>query len=160
MFVYQAMSPSMAAIGPEDHAAEAARELIERVITGLPVIDEDGRVLGVVTELDLLRAVRDGVDLGRVTVGAVMDPRPLFVEPETDLNTAIELMDEWRVRRLPVCVRGRLVGIVSRGDVLRGLARRDGRPVAAGMQAEVPHGSGRPCACVSMVQPWELGGEG
>ena len=89
-----------------------------------------------------------------------MDPRPLFVEPETNLYTAIELMEEWQVRLLPVVEQGRLVGIISRGDVLRGLAHRDGRPVAAGLAAEVPHGSGRPCACVSMAQAWELGGEG
>ena len=135
MFVYQAMSTCVVAIRAEDRAAQAARKLVERDITGLPVIDADGHVLGVVTEIDLLRAMRNGLDLGRVTVGAVMDPRPLFVGPETDLNTAIELMEEWRVRRLPVCVRSRLVGIVSRADILAVLTDHDRpRQAAASMQ--------------------------
>ena len=160
MFVYQAMSTHMVTIRPEEPAARAARELIERDITGLPVIDEDGHVLGVVTELDLLRAVRNGVDLGSVTVGEVMAARPLFVGHEADLNTVIQLMDEWQVRRLPVCVDSRLVGIISRGDVLRELAHHNGRPVAAGVHTAVLCGSGQPCACVSAAHAWELGGEG
>ena len=163
MFVYQAMSTSVIPTRPDATAAQAARTLIERDITGLPVIDEDGSVLGVITELDLLRVVRNGVDLEQVPVGAVMNPRPLFVGPETDLSTVIDLMDEWRVRRLPVVDDERLVGIISRGDVLRGLAHRHGRPIAAteaaGVHAAVPCGSGQPCACVSAAHVWELGGE-
>ncbi len=122
MFVYQVMSTHVVAVRPEDSADQAARDLIEREITGLPVIDEAGHVLGVLTELDLLRAVRNGHELERMTVAEVMDRPPLFVGPETDLNTAIELMNEWQIRRLPVCVGTRLVGIVSRGDILAGLA--------------------------------------
>jgi CBS domain-containing protein len=133
MLVYQAMSTHVVAITPEESAAAAARDLIERGITGLPVIDEDGHLLGVVTEIDLLRAARTGVDLSQVTVAAVMDGRPLFVGPETDLNTAIDLMEEWQVRRLPVCVGSRLVGVVSRRDILETL-------VESGRQAAIPVG--------------------
>ncbi|MGE0539561.1 MAG: CBS domain-containing protein [Dehalococcoidia bacterium] len=131
MFVYQAMSTYVVAITPDESAAAAARDLIERDITGLPVIDEDGHVLGVVTEIDLLRAARTGVDLSQVTVAAVMDGRPLFVGPEMDLTTAIDLMEEWQVRRLPVCAGSRLVGIVSRRDILVTL-------VDSGRQAAIP----------------------
>jgi CBS domain-containing protein len=130
MFVYQAMSSYVVAITPDEPATRAARDLIERDITGLPVVDEDGHVLGVVSELDLLRAMRNGVDLRRATVGAVMDRRPLFVGPETDLYTAIDLMEEWQVRRLPVCVGTRLVGILSRRDILATLIEH-GRPQPA-----------------------------
>ena len=77
------------------------------------------------SEIDLLRAVRNGIDVQRATVGMVMDRRPLFVGPDTDLYTAIDLMEEWQVRRLPVCVGTRLVGIVSRRDVLATLIEQD-----------------------------------
>jgi CBS domain-containing protein len=127
MFVYHAMSTHVVAISPGEPAAQAARTLLERDITGLPVVDQDGYVLGVVTEIDLLRALRRGMDLQRTAVGTVMDPRPLFVGPETDLSTAIALMDEWQVRRLPVCLGSRLVGIVSRRDILATLVG-GGRP--------------------------------
>jgi CBS domain-containing protein len=118
MYVYQAMSTHVVAIAPDEPATRAARDLIERDITGLPVVDADGHVLGVVSELDLLRAMRSGIDLQQTPVETVMDRRPLFVGPDTDLCTAIDLMEEWRVRRLPVCVGTRLVGIVSRRDIL------------------------------------------
>jgi CBS domain-containing protein len=90
----------------------------------LPVVDPDGHVVGIVSDLDLIRVLRHGVDLYEVPVAEVMDARPLFVEPETDLGTVVDLMDEWRVRRLPVCEGGRVVGVVSRGDVLRVLHTR------------------------------------
>ena len=64
-------------------------------------------------------------DLGETTVAEVMDARPLFVEPQTDLATVVDLMEEWRVRRLPVCQAGRVVGVISRGDLLRALHTRD-----------------------------------
>ena len=130
MFVYHAMSTHVVAITPEEPAAHAARTLLERDSTGLPVVDQDGYVLGVVSEIDLIRALRSGMDLQRTTVGTVMDPRPLFVGPETDLSTAIALMEEWRVRRLPVCLGSRLVGILSHRDVLATLVGR-GRPSPA-----------------------------
>jgi CBS domain-containing protein len=85
-FGYQAMPTYEVAISPEDPAAQATHELIERDITGLPVIDEDGRVLGVVRELDLLRAIRNGGDLRQIPVGTLMDRRPLFVGPELEAN--------------------------------------------------------------------------
>lgn len=134
MFVYEAMSTFVVAVTADSSAAQAATEMIVRDITGLPVIDQDGTLLGVVTELDLLRAARHGRDLSDLTVAEVMDERPLFVSPETNVNTAIDLMQEWQVRRLPVCVGNRLVGIVSRGDILAKLVdTRRARPLAAAM---------------------------
>lgn len=125
MFVQHAMSTSVVAIGPADPAAHAADVLIEQNLTGLPVVDPDGHVIGIVSDLDLIRALRHGADLWETTVAEVMDARPLFVEPQTDLATVVDLMEEWRVRRLPVCEAGRVVGVISRGDVLRALHARD-----------------------------------
>jgi CBS domain-containing protein len=124
MHVQHAMSTPVIAVIASDPAACAADLLVERHLTGLPVVDPDGHVVGIVSDLDLIRVLRHGVDLHEVPVAEVMDARPLFVEPETDLGTVVDLMDEWRVRRLPVCEGGRVVGVVSRGDVLRVLHPR------------------------------------
>jgi CBS domain-containing protein len=121
MYVQHTMSTSVVVVNPEEPAARAADLLVDRNLTGLPVVDADGHAVGVVSDLDLISALRHGIDLTDTTVSEVMDTRPLYVEPETDLETVVDLMEEWRVRRLPVCERGRVVGVISRGDVLRAL---------------------------------------
>jgi CBS domain-containing protein len=154
------MTPDVITVVPDDRAWTAA-ELVTRVgITGLPVVDVDQAVVGMVTDLDFVRASRQGGNLDTLAVRDLMRHQPPVVAPDAELYEAAALMEEWQVRLLPVIEDGRLAGIVSRGDVLRGLARRDGRPMAAGAQAEAPCGSGQPCACVSATQTWELGGEG
>jgi CBS domain-containing protein len=119
MSVKNAMSTSVIMVNREDAAAHAADLLIEHDITGLPVVDEKGHAVGVVSDLDLIYALRHGIDLSDTKVQEVMDTRPLFIEPETDLATVVDLMQEWRIRRLPVCERGRVIGVISRGDILR-----------------------------------------
>jgi CBS domain-containing protein len=125
MSVQHTMSTSVIAVAAADPAAHAADLLVERNLTGLPVVDPDRHVVGIVSDLDLIWALRHGVDLHETTVAEVMDARPLFVEPQTELETVVDLMEEWRVRRLPVCEGGRVVGVISRGDVLRVLHTRD-----------------------------------
>jgi CBS domain-containing protein len=121
MYAHGAMSTSVVVVNPEEPAARAADLLIDRSLTGLPVVDAEGYAVGVVSDLDLISALRHGIDLNDTTVSEVMDIRPLFVEPDTDLETVVDLMEQWRVRRLPVCERGRVIGVISRGDVLRAL---------------------------------------
>ena len=85
--------------------------------------------------------------------------RPPFVGPDAELYEAAALMEECQVRLLPVVEDGRIMGIISRGDVLRGLAHRDGRPVATGVSVATSNGSGKPTVNASTVPLWELGGE-
>jgi CBS domain containing-hemolysin-like protein len=131
-------------------AARALNLLAEHDVTGLPVLDSEGHVVGAVTDLDLIRALAADADLRTALVADVVQARPLFVEPETDLSTVADLMEEWRVRRLPVCEKGRVVGVISRGDVLAYLfatslshpprrsrqpARKHGRGAAGGLHS-------------------------
>src|SRR5579859_1710251 len=122
MNVQQAMTRAVVAVTPQQSAAIAVQRLCAWDISGLPVVDCDRHLLGVLTELDLIRALRAGANLQEVTVGEVMSERALFVEPETSLQAAADLIDERQVRRLPVCEYGHLVGVISRGDVLRAMA--------------------------------------
>jgi tRNA nucleotidyltransferase (CCA-adding enzyme) len=131
MSVKQAMSTSVIVVTPEDAAARAADLLIEHDLTGLPVVDEQSHAVGIVSDLDLIYALRHGIDLSDTKVAEVMDTRPLFIEPETDLATVVDLMEEWRVRRLPVCERGHVVGVISRGDVLRELHKVESQDAGA-----------------------------
>lgn len=121
MLVKDVMSSDVVTVRPADRAAVAAALMIYLGFSGLPVVERDGGVAGVITEIDLIRAALRGVDIGSAAVEAVTQRRPVFVEPDTDLETAAGLLEEWEVRRLPMCASGHLVGVLSRGDVLRAL---------------------------------------
>jgi CBS domain-containing protein len=89
MSVEDAMTKSVITVTGADPAARAADLLIDGNITGLPVVDEDGHVVGIVSDLDLISALRHGIDLTDTSVGEVMDVRPLYVERHTDLETEL-----------------------------------------------------------------------
>ncbi len=94
---------------------DVAALLAARGLTGVLVVDPAGHVLGVVSELDLL---------GRActTCGEIMSRQVISVSEETPVEQVAQLFVDHRIRRVPVLAGGRLVGIVSRGDRLRGAA--------------------------------------
>jgi CBS domain-containing protein len=96
-----------------------------------------------------VRAYRHGGNLDTLTVDDVMQRRSPIVGPDAGLHEAAALMEEWQVRLLPVVNQGALAGIISRGDVLRGLAQRAHRRLPDNTTYGAPHGSGQPCACVA-----------
>jgi len=82
-----------------------------------PVCQGD-KVLGIITDRDIvIRAIATGKDPKATTVGDVMSTNVVYVSPETDVHEAADKMALYQVRRLPVIEQGRLVGIVSLGDV-------------------------------------------
>ncbi len=106
------MSRYVVSVTEETPVIEVARILAERRFSGLPVLNHEGDVVGMVSDFDLL--ARDGE-----TAGEVMSPDVLTVSEDTDIREARALLIEQRLARLPV-FRGReLVGIVSRGDIQR-----------------------------------------
>lgn len=90
---------------------EIAEILSQRHITGAPVLDDDGFVVGIVSEVDVF--ARRGA-----TARDVMSPNVITVGEETSLVEVAQIMASERIRRLPVLAAGRLVGLVSRSDVL------------------------------------------
>ncbi|GAA0947520.1 CBS domain-containing protein [Pseudonocardia zijingensis] len=122
---------------------ELARVLIEHRLSALPVLDPDDRVVGVVSERDLLskqarplpgrrhwwqrRRVREEIRrAGGDTVGQVMTPSPVTVSPSARITEAARRMIEHGVKRLPVVDDdGKLVGVVSRADLVRVFVRSD-----------------------------------
>jgi CBS domain-containing protein len=133
----------------EAHATikEVAQALVDNRISGMPVVDADGVVLGVVSEADVLLK-EGGADaiqhrsLARVrgesqetraqlakaaatTAGEAMTAPPITIGPDRSIADAAALMTGRRVNRLPVVEDGRLVGIVSRADLVRAFIRSD-----------------------------------
>jgi CBS-domain-containing membrane protein len=109
------MTENVVTVRPNTTVEEVARLLMTHRITGVPVIDEAGRVLGIVSEFDLL-AKRGH------TAGEIMTRDVIAVTEETPAEAIADLIVQQRVRRVPVLKEGRLVGIVTRADLIRLLA--------------------------------------
>jgi CBS-domain-containing membrane protein len=87
----------------------------------MPVTDDQGHVIGVVTEFDLLEAVQAGKDLTKTTADEIMTTEVVTADVETPVSELIKIMTDEQVIRLPITAKGKLVGVVARCDVLKTL---------------------------------------
>jgi CBS domain-containing protein len=139
----------------ESSVNDAARLMLSHRVSGLPVVDAGGALVGMLTEGDLLRRAEIGTDRrrprwlelllgpGRLArdyvhthagkVGDVMSREVVTIGPGTPLEEVAELMERRRVKRLPVVEKGRILGIVSRANLLAALleAASEARPTAS-----------------------------
>jgi CBS domain-containing protein len=148
MQVRDVMTLKVISVTVGDSILAAARLMLQNRISGLPVVDADGNLVGVVTEGDFLRRGELGTQRSRPAwlefllgagrlaneyvhafgrrVDEIMTADPIFVSEDDSLQIVVELMERRRVKRLPVMRDGRLVGIVSRANLVHavvGLAR-------------------------------------
>ena len=106
-------------IPPHRTVAEAARLLAEKRIGAIVVAGGAGEVLGILSERDIVRAVAKGPGALDSPASAHMTAKVITCIPETPVTDLMEEMTQGRFRHLPVVVGGRLVGIVSIGDVVK-----------------------------------------
>jgi CBS domain-containing protein len=144
MKVKDIMTRNVAAVGQDATLKQIATLMAERGVSGVPVISAEKHVFGVVTEADIIlkaanRAESGGV-LGHLFPGRAVDERRLNatraaeamtspsvnIEQDRSVAEAAKLMVDHKVKRLPVVSDGRLVGIVSRADIVRAFTRSDG----------------------------------
>ena len=113
MSVKEIMTKDVITVPPAMPVREVANLLSERNVSGVPVIDDEGRVLGVVSELDVVG--RQGA-----TAADVMSKQVISVTEETDVREVVQLFLNQRVRRVPVLSgEQQLIGIVSRSDLVQ-----------------------------------------
>jgi CBS domain-containing protein len=118
------MTCDVVTVPPSMPVQEVAALLGERRLAGVPVVNDAGQVLGMISELDLMS--RAGA-----TAGDIMTRQVTSVAEDTDVDEVAPLFVQQRLRRVPVCTEGRLVGIVSRSDVLRGILRAAQAPTTS-----------------------------
>ena len=138
------MVTKVVTVRPSDTVRDAAKVLLAKRISGAPVVDEDGRLLGVISEADLIRRVEIGTEPHRASwlelltgnanlaaeylkararkVEDVMTRRVITATPDTPLNDVARLLEKRRIKRLPIIDDGKVVGIVSRANLLQALA--------------------------------------
>jgi CBS domain-containing protein len=130
--VREIMTRSVITLRPEMTALDAAGVLLQHAISGAPVLDPEGRLLGLLSEFDCLRAVAtadyemDARDTAE-TVAELMTRECHTVPPDLDLFGLAHEFVRLRVRRFPVLDAGRLLGLVSRRDALRAVVELRGR---------------------------------
>lgn len=136
------MSTQVTTIEAGASVREAAKRMLRRRVSALPVVDEAGRIIGIVSEGDLVRRAELGTEAARswwlrmfaedaasdyvkthgASVDEVMTRRVVSVRRTTPLQEIARLMEKHRVKRLPVLEAGKPVGIVSRADLVRRIA--------------------------------------
>ena len=106
---------------PENSGESIAQVLTEHGFGNVPVVDGDHRLIGIVSEFDLLKVLKEYKLLSEVTAGQIMTPNPMSVSPEISAMDIINLLQNKHLIRLPVVdEKGKLVGIVARRDILQG----------------------------------------
>jgi CBS domain-containing protein len=140
MKVHDVMTRRVVSVGPDTPLKEVARALADNGISGVPVVGEDGAVLGVVSEADFLLKEQDApagrpsllawlfdasdgqrvreAKLHATTAGEAMTAPAIVIGPEHGIREAAALMTRNRINRLPVVEDGSLVGIVTRADLV------------------------------------------
>jgi CBS domain-containing protein len=110
----------VASVGPTRTIAEVARLLSSRRIGAVTVCDADERLLGILSERDVMYALAShGAATLQMTARQLMTVTVQVATPDMTVHEALRAMTEGRFRHMPVIVRGRLVGIVSIGDVVK-----------------------------------------
>ena len=125
----QIMSDNLMTVTPDCSLLQAIDILLEGHISGLPVVDHQGNLVGIVSEFALLAIAYDAAVLDQ-PVGDHMTRDVVCVEADEPINKIADLCIVHRVRRLPVLKEGRLVGLISRRDVLKAVYNKQ-RAVAA-----------------------------
>jgi CBS domain-containing protein len=118
MKIREIMTPDAQCVGPDETLLDAAGLMRQLDVGVLPVCDE-GEILGMITDRDIVvRAVAEGRDPNTAPVRDTMTPGSVCVTEDDDVATALRVLEENQIRRVPVKNReGRLVGIVSLGDI-------------------------------------------
>src|ERR1700730_12253482 len=137
----QIMTRPVITVTPETTIVEAANTMLQRHVSGLPVVDTAGKLVGIISEGDFLRRSEIGTqrrrgrflkfilgpgkeatdfvhEIGRNSA-ELMTPEPMTVSEDADLEEIVELMEKNSVKRLPVMRGDKLVGIVSRANLLQ-----------------------------------------
>ena len=137
------MTTDVISVGPQEEVSAIAQLLLEHHISAVPVVDESHQVMGIVSEGDLMRRVQKGdgkesswwlslfaghkdpadyVKTHGRKADEVMTANPMTIEEDTPLDKIARLLEKHRIKRVPVVKEGKLVGIVSRANLLQGLA--------------------------------------
>jgi CBS domain-containing protein len=121
MKAYDIMSIDIEAAKENATVTEIGTRLILRSINGMPIINDDGKVIGILTIIDILRAIKDNKNIDALKANDIMTKNPIVIEQGTDILEIIDIMDKKGIEMVPVIEAendNRIIGIVSRKDII------------------------------------------
>lgn len=113
------MRRPVVAATPRASVRDIAMQLVANGFSGMPVAERDGTVIGVITEADILRALTEGKQLETLAAEDIMTKNVISVDLETPMSDVMKVLQDHHIIRVPVTDRGKLVGIISRIDLIR-----------------------------------------
>lgn len=147
------MTPAVVTVTPSTPVQEVARIMTEKHVSGVPVVSNDGSLIGIVSQSDLLHRAELGTERKRKawlrffqdrdrqaaefvkahgqTAGSVMSRTVVSVSDKADVGEVASVLDANNIKRVPVIRDGKLIGIISRGDLVRALSQRPSAQSAA-----------------------------
>jgi CBS domain-containing protein len=119
MIASDIMNTPIVAASATASAREIALYMLLGGFSGVPIAQSDGSLVGIVTELDLIRALRAGKTLDHTSAGEIMTRDVVTVDATASAEEIMEILDSERILRVPVMKNGKMIGVVSRPDLLR-----------------------------------------
>ncbi len=113
------MTKNVVTIDPETSLQEAIHLLIDKGISGMPVIDSNGKMIGIISEKDIIHFYTFSRDMHSIKVKEAMTKDVVTFSPETDIEHIALAIAEKGFRRAPIIEEDRIVGIISRRDIIR-----------------------------------------
>lgn len=112
------MTKESITISPDTDLKEATRILVDNKISGMPVVDKNEKVIGIISEKDILNFIFSG-NFNNTTVKEAMSSEIISFSPDTDIAKISLIMGERKIRRVPILENGKLVGIISRRSIIK-----------------------------------------
>ncbi len=120
MNVGKVMSRPVLATTERASVQDIASQLVRAGISGMPVADTEGKIVGIITEYDIVKAILENKQLDSLKASEIMQKETITLEVEADISEALKIFQEKHIVRVPVTENGKLVGILSRIDALKG----------------------------------------
>ena len=123
MKAYDVMSVDIVAAKEDANAIEISTRIVLEGYNGMPIIDDRGVVIGIVTTLDILKAIKDNKNLDELSAKDIMTRHPATLSQEATTDEIIDIMHRKGIDMIPIVSgeeeEGRLIGVVSRQDILK-----------------------------------------
>jgi CBS domain-containing protein len=134
MKVREAMAKTVSSARKSDKVVDVAKKMKQEDAGFMPVVEDRGTVIGVITDRDIvLRCIAEGHDPRSESVEHLMSREVTIITPEDDIEEAASKMQREEIRRLPVTEKGRLVGVLSHGNLVQATKNKTAEKVTEGV---------------------------